>query len=260
MKLAVLGTAGYLPAAGRQTMAFLLATGSESVLLDAGTGVARLLEPAISELLPAGRRLDILLTHYHLDHVVGLSYLLGLTADRAITIHAPAPPLTTSGPEGLTQLLSPPLFPLPIERWPMAVDVAPFCGPELAIGGLAMRLRRQKHPGGSVGVRIGDDLAYVTDSVIDPATVELVRGVKLLLHEVWLTEEEAAENDPALTGHSDAGAVADLARTAGVSRLWIVHHHPRRSSSDLVRMAESMQRRAGLPVEVPVEGRVYELA
>ena len=44
MKLAALGTAGYLPAAGRQTMSFLLATGTETLLLDAGSGVARLLE------------------------------------------------------------------------------------------------------------------------------------------------------------------------------------------------------------------------
>lgn len=259
MKLAPLGTAGYLPAAGRQTMSFLLATGAESLLLDAGTGVARLLEPAVAALLPAGQRLDILLTHYHLDHVVGLSYLLGLAADRPLRIHAPAPPLTAIGAEGISQLLSPPLFPLPVERWPMPVEIAPFSGPDLAIGGLRLQLRRQKHPGGSVGVRLGDALAYVTDTVIDPATADFVRGVRLLLHEVWLTAEEAAESDPAPTGHSHADAVADLARAAGVGRLWIVHHHPRRSAEDLARMAAAMQRRAGLPVEVPVEGEVYEV-
>jgi ribonuclease BN (tRNA processing enzyme) len=259
LKLAPLGTAGYLPAAGRQTMSFLLATESDSLLLDAGTGVARLLEPAVAALLPAGRRLEVLLSHYHLDHVVGLSYLLGLAADRSIRIHAPAPPLTVGGPEGIAQLLSPPLFPLPVERWPMAVEIVPVNGAELAIGGLRLRLRRQKHPGGSIGIRIGDTLAYVTDTVIDPATVEFVRGVKLLLHEVWLTAEEAAESDPSPTGHSDAGAVADLARAAGVGRLWVVHHHPRRSAAELARMATAMQLRAGLPVEVPVEGEVYEL-
>lgn len=259
MKLAALGTAGYLPAAGRQTMSFLLSDDSEALLLDAGTGVARLLEPQIARLLPAGRRLDVLLSHYHLDHVVGLSYLLGLAADRPIRIHAPAPPLTTGGPEGIAQLLSPPLFPLPVERWPMAVEIAPYTGPEVEIGSLRLTVRRQRHPGGSVGVRLGDALAYVTDTVIDAATADFVRGVRLLLHEVWLTEEEAATNDPAASGHSHAGAVADLARAAGVARLWIVHHHPRRTSSELAQMAAEMSARAGLRVEVPVEGEVYEL-
>ena len=108
-------------------------------------------------------------------------------------------------------------------------------------------------------MRIGDALAYVTDTVIDPATADFVRGVKLLLHEVWLTAAEVAESDPASSGHSDADAVADLARAAGVGRLWIVHHHPRRSAAELARMAGAMQQRAGLPVEVPVEGEVYEL-
>ncbi len=82
----------------------------------------------------------------------------------AIRIHAPAPPLTAFGPEGIAQLLQPPLFPLPIERWPMPVEIVPYSGPELEIGELRLRLRRQKHPGGSVGVRIGDALAYVTDT------------------------------------------------------------------------------------------------
>lgn len=259
MKLAALGTAGYLPAAGRQTMSFLLAGDSEALLLDAGTGVARLLEPQVARLLPAGRRLDVVLSHYHLDHVVGLSYLLGLAADRPIRIHAPAPPLTSTGAEGIAQLLSPPLFPLPVESWPMSVEIAPFTGPEVEIGSLRLKVRRQRHPGGSVGVRLGDAFAYVTDTVIDAATAEFVRGVKLLLHEVWLTEEEAATHDPSLSGHSHAGAVADLARAAGVGRLWIVHHHPRRTADDLARMAAEMSARAGMAVEVPVEGEVYEL-
>jgi ribonuclease Z len=259
LKIAALGTAGYLPAAGRQTMSFLLATDSQSLVLDAGTGLARLLEPEIAALLPPGRRLEILLSHYHLDHVVGLSYLLGLAADRPLRIHAPMPPLTDFGPEGLQRLLSPPLFPLPVERWPMAVEVVPMAGPTLELGSLRLKLRRQRHPGGSVGVRVGDELAYVTDSVVDPSTIEFVRGVKLLLHEVWLTAAEAAENDPGPTGHSDADAVADLARAAGVGRLWVVHHHPRRSADELARMAEAMQQRAGLPVEIPLEGEVYTL-
>ena len=70
---------------------------------------------------------------------------------------------------------------------------------------------------------------------------------------------DRAEADLAATGHSDSGAVADLARAAGVGRLWMVHHHPRRSTAELAGMAGAMQQRAGLPVEVPVEGEVYEL-
>ncbi len=259
MRIAVLGAGGYIPAAGRQTMSLLVATGETTLLLDAGSGVARLLEPAVRALLPPSRRLEVLLTHYHLDHVVGLSYLPGLANDRPVRIYAPQPPLTEFGPEALDRLLAKPLFPVPIARWPMPTEVAGYAGPELAIGELAIRVRAQRHPGGSVGVRIGDALAYVTDTVMDPATAEFARGVELLLHEVWLSEDEGARDDAAKTGHSDAAQVADLARRAAVGKLWLVHHHPRRSAQELAAMAARMTLRAGLPCEVPEEGRVYEL-
>ena len=58
---------------------------------------------------------------------------------------------------------------------------------------------------------------------------------------------------------ADRAAVVQRARAAGVGRLWIVHQHPRRSAAELAEMAGAMQQRAGLPVEVPVEGEVYEL-
>jgi ribonuclease BN (tRNA processing enzyme) len=260
MKLATLGSAGYLPSFGRQTMSFLVVDGETRLLLDAGTGLGRILEPAIAALLPPGERLDILLTHYHLDHVVGLSYLAGMSKERPLRIFAPKAPLVAAGPEAIDRLLSPPLFPVTMDRWSMPIEVVPYSATELAIGSLELRLRSQRHPGGSVGVRIGDRLAYVTDTVMDPATVAFVSGVELLLHEVWLSEEEAIVEEAAKTGHSDAGAVADLAREAGVGRLWVVHHHPRRSPADVLAMAERMAERAGIPVEVPVEGTVVELS
>lgn len=263
MRLVALGSAGYLPTYGRQTMSFLLVDDREEngtrLLLDAGTGLARIAEDGIAALLPPRQPLDLLLTHYHLDHVVGLSYLPGLAGERPLRIHAPAPPLVSIGPEALDRLLSPPLFPLTLDRWAMPTQVLAYSEPELEIGSLRLRLRSQKHPGGSVGVRVGDELAYITDTVMDPATTEFVRGVKLLLHEVWLSEEEAVTQDAARTGHSDAGAVADLARAAKVERLWVVHHHPTRSPEAVVHMAQAMARRAGIPVDVPVEGRVVEL-
>jgi ribonuclease Z len=259
LKLSALGAAGYLPTHGRQTMSFLLVDGETRLLLDAGTGLGRIIEPAIAALLPPGRRLDILLTHYHLDHIVGLSYLAGLSQERPLRIHAPAPPLVAAGPEALDLLLSPPLFPVTIDRWAMPVEVVPYSSTQLTIGSLTLRLRSQRHPGGSVGVRVGDRLAYVTDTVMDPATVDFVAGVELLLHEVWLSEEEAVVEEAARTGHSDAGAVADLAREAGVGKLWVVHHHPRRSPAEVASMAGRMAARSGIPVEVPVEGVVVEL-
>ncbi|KAB2958232.1 MAG: MBL fold metallo-hydrolase, partial [Thermoanaerobaculia bacterium] len=216
MRLLPLGTNGYLPGHGRQTMSFLLERGGEVLLLDAGTGVSRLLEPAALALLAGARRLDVVLTHYHLDHVIGLSYLPGVARDLPVRIFAPAPPLTEFGPEALAALIAPPFFPVTLERLAMPVEVRPYAGPELEAGGFRFEVRAQRHPGGSAGLRLGDELAYVTDTVCDPATVAFARGVGSLLHEVWLTDEESTRDAAARTGHSAAGEVADLARRARV--------------------------------------------
>jgi ribonuclease BN (tRNA processing enzyme) len=255
--LVPLGTNGYFPTHGRQTMSFLVAAPGAALLLDAGSGVARLTEPAVRRWLDGVERLEILLTHYHLDHVVGLSYLPGVLGSLPVRLHAPVPPLVALGTEALDRLLSPPLFPVPLHRWPLPVEVAPYSGTRLEIGPFALALRAQKHPGGSVGVRLGDRLAYVTDTVFDPATAEFARGVGTLLHEVWLDDTEAAAADA--SGHSSAANVAVLARAAGVGRLCPVHHHPKRDPEAIARLVDGMRAAAGCPVELLGEGEPVAL-
>jgi len=259
LTLVPLGTGGYFPSQGRQTMAFLVRSPGAALLLDAGSGVARLADEAVQHHLDGVERLEVLLTHYHLDHVVGLSFLPGVLGERSARVHAPVPPLVAAGTEALDRLLAPPLFPVPLHRWPIAVEVAPYSASRLEIGPFALSLRAQKHPGGSVGVRIGDRLAYVTDTVLDLATIDFVRGVDTLLHEVWLDDDEAAAVDAGTSGHSAAGPVADLARAAGVGRLCPVHHPPRRNEQGVERMAAAMGERAGCPVIHLREGEALPL-
>ncbi|HLE83398.1 MAG TPA: hypothetical protein VJG13_03585, partial [Thermoanaerobaculia bacterium] len=155
-----------------------------------------------------------------------------------------------------SRLIHPPLFPIPLPEFPMPVELERLSGETASIGGLEVRLRRQEHPGGSVGLRFGDALAYVTDTVADPGTADLVAGVRLLLHEVW-TE---AGGEAGSTGHSAADDVARIAVEGRVGRLMPVHHHPRSSQADLERLAEELARLApGVEVVLPVEGHVYEL-
>ena len=259
LRLLALGTNGYYPTRGRQTMSFLVLGRGAALLLDAGSGVARLAEPEARAALAGVARLEVLLTHYHLDHVVGLSFLLGVVRGLPLRIHAPAPPLTEFGPEVLGRLIAPPFFPLEFARWPMAVEVVPYGPGALEVGPVRFTVRAQHHPGGSTGVRLEDALAYTTDTVIDPATADFARGVDLLLHEAGLSDAEAARDDPGRTGHSAAGEVADLARAAGVGRLGLVHHHPLRDDAGIEAMRQAMERRAGCPVLRLEEGVAIEI-
>jgi len=259
LRLVPLGTNGYFPTRARQTMSFLLARPGAALVLDAGSGLGRLAEPEVRRHVESIERLDIVLTHYHLDHVIGLSYLPGLWAGKSVRIFAPAPPLVAGDSDALDRLISPPLFPVGFSRWPLAVEIVPYSGRELEIGPFALSLRSQKHPGGSVGIRLDDRLAYVTDTVLDRGTIDFVRGVGTLLHEVWLTDEEAALDDAGRTGHSAAGAVAAIAREAGVGRLVPIHHHPGRTAAEIREIVSSLASQAGCPVLLATEGEEIDL-
>src|SRR5262249_46591497 len=82
MKLIALGTAGYHPTERRQTACVLLP--ELGIVLVAGTGILRLRERL------ATTELDIYLTHAHLDHVAGLTFLLDVFSGKSmerVTIH-----------------------------------------------------------------------------------------------------------------------------------------------------------------------------
>jgi len=253
-----LGTNGFFPTYGRQTMSYLVRRDGVPLLLDAGTGVGRLLEQGTSRLLDGVARLDILLSHYHLDHVVGLSYLTAVAAKLPVRIWAPAPPLVDGDQRALGALIGPPLFPIEFCEFPSQVEVVPYTGETLQIDDFRLRLRRQSHAGGSVGVVIDERLAYMTDTEVDAGSADFARGVELLLHEVWVTQEEA-DRGALRRGHSTVEDVAALARAAGVRALMPVHHHPTRTPAALQQILESLAAHARLPVVPPVEGREHRL-
>jgi len=259
-RLVPLGINGYIPSFGRQTMSFLLLTGKEALLLDAGTGVGRLLEPTIIGLLRPYDCLNIILSHYHLDHVVGLSYLPGTWMRGVVRIYAPGSPFVEVEPdEALGRLLRPPLFPRRFEDFPTPVEVIPAKSGFLKIGNMSVQLHGQNHPGGSVGVRIGDGIAYVTDTPVEQTTETFVQGVKLLLHEVWLTDEEAERDEVEREKHSYVSGVAQIAKHAKVGSLMPIHHQPKRSDAEIHKLVQEMEALAGVEGVVPEEGRIYPL-
>jgi ribonuclease BN (tRNA processing enzyme) len=239
VELTLLGSAGYVPHGGRETCCALLREGGAGLLIDAGSGVRRLLdEPA---LLDGVTRLDVLLTHFHLDHTHGLFYLPVLPLPGRPAIFGPGAALYGRDTAAiLAELLSSPRAP-ELREIGDAQEAAP---PELHIAPFALRLRRQdRHAVPTLGVRLGESFAYCTDTAADPGTADFARGVSVLFHDVW--SSAAAPMD--VESHTTAAEAADIAAAAGVGRLVFIHRNPS-LADDAPLLAEANRRFAGCAV------------
>jgi len=215
MKLLLLGTSGYHPTDLRQTSCLMLP--EIGVVLDAGTAMYRIRD----HLQPSG--LDIFLTHGHLDHVVGLTYLFDILHQKPVEqaiVHGEAEKIVSIQ----RHLFAPELFPaMPPIVW------QPLAGPVKLRDGGMLRHFPLEHPGGSVGYRLDwpdRSMAYVTDTTARPgaAYINEIRGVDLLVHECYFTDEWASWAEK--TGHSCLTAVAQVAAEAHVGQLVLVHANP----------------------------------
>jgi ribonuclease BN (tRNA processing enzyme) len=260
MKLVPLGVNGFFPSYGRNTMSYLVLTEEEAIILDAGTGLSRLLEPRIKDLLRSHRSLNIFLSHYHLDHVVGLSYLPEVWDKRRIKLFAPSVPLVEADAAfAIERLLHPPLFSLTVREFPSNVELTPVTTLQLSLGKTKISIRKQKHPGGSIAIKLDNSIAYVTDTVVDLDSVSFLQGVNFLLHEVWLTDEEAKEDAIEAARHSYCGGVRKIAIQSNVKHLMPIHLHPKHDGEQLNQIAAQLQA-PDFKVILPKEGQTYEIA
>lgn len=222
MRLIFLGTTGYHPGETRHTACLMIP--ELGLVMDAGTGFFR-----VRDFLQTPELL-ILLSHAHLDHCVGLTYLFdvldGMPTER-VTIRGSQPHLDAVQ----EHLFYPLLFPVTLPHTFEAITNS-F---ELPGGGTAQVRHQTDHPGGSVGYRLNwpkRSLAYITDTIASPDNVAFFQGVDLLVHECYFAD---ADRDWAhKTGHSHTTAVAEAARAAGVGRLYCVHMNPRGPEPDAI--------------------------
>lgn len=221
MRVEFLGTSGFHPTEKRHTSCVLLP--ELGIVFDAGTGMFRLTSRLQT------KSLAIFLSHSHLDHIVGLTYLLPPLIDGTIeqaTVYGSARSINA------------------VQRHLFAEEVFPVAVPlkyvEVSERGTVpgegrLSVHAQPHPGGSLGYRIDwpdRSLAYVTDTTADGSSIEFVRCVDLLIHECTFRDDL---RDLALqTGHSHTTPVCELARDAGVKRLVLTHFDPYAALEDPV--------------------------
>ncbi len=221
------------------------------LILDAGTGLRPLGDRLVEE--PA-RRIDLLLTHLHVDHLEGLGAFAPIwRADTELHIWGPSSPVASLD-DRVATYFSPPLFPVHLSQVPAEVVFHDTPWGAWTLGGARILSAPILHPGPTVGYRIEaatSTLAYVTDhepalgtdlSRVAPEWIsghELAAGADLLIHDCQYTETEYP--DRLGWGHTSTAQLAVFARRADVDRLLLFHHDPSHGDDDLDAMQDRVR-------------------
>ncbi len=242
------------------------------LVLDAGTGIRRL----AATIPESVRRVDILLTHLHMDHIQGLGFFAPLHR-HDVEVHIWGPGSATLRLQArLMRYLSPPLFPVSLSELPCKLIFHDISSRDIDIGEFRIRSALVCHPGPTVGYRIsapeGGVLTYLPDH--EPALAALrfpslprewtsgatlAAGADLLIHD---SQYSAAEYPGHCGwGHSSLKQTLDFGTLTEVKQLVPFHHDPSHTDTDLDRlMAEAIeQTKPGYQVTPGIEGAVFEL-
>ncbi len=253
MKIKFWGTRGSIPSSGPETQYFggntscvTVATSETMIILDAGSGIRELGKQTMLASYP---RLDILLTHLHLDHIQGLGFFEPLyNPEREIHIWGPTSFGTTLNAR-LNRYLSPPLFPVSIRDLPATLHFHELVGDPFTIGDIEIEADYICHPGPTVGFRMshqGRVVTYLPDH--EPAFgfenfptdgewtsgFDLAHQADLLIHDAQFSEEEYEKRIG--WGHSTFKHAIKFAQLTGVRELVLFHHDPAHSDQELERL------------------------
>ncbi len=237
------------------------------IILDAGSGVRGL--GADTQRL---ERVDVLLTHLHMDHVQGLPFLEPLL-DPDIRVDIWGPMSTTETlRERLARYISPPLFPVRLRDLENVWfhDVPPGL---FDVDTVSVTADLICHPGPTLGFRLeegGRTLVYIPDH--EPALgardfpgdpewtsgFDLARGADVLIHDSQYTDDEYLSRVG--WGHTAHRHLLGFAAMTGVERLVTFHHDPSHSDDVLDAIHQSLSEEAdGFEVVAGTHGLVVEI-
>src|SRR5690349_11498296 len=241
------------------------------LLLDAGSGIQGLNSSANVKI----SRIDILLTHLHMDHIQGLGFF-GPLFNPSSEIHIWGPAGNSQSVRGrLGRYFSPPLFPVYFRNLTCKLILHEIGKSSFTIGPFAIQSDYVIHPGPTVGFRIqhrrgvftyipdhefslgyniekGKDVKWVSGSA-------LASGADLLMHDAQYTKEEYESKQG--WGHSSMDDTIEFARLNEVKKLLLTHHDPMRTDEELNFIQKDLQQKhaGSVAFNMAVEGSTIEL-
>ncbi len=244
MEVTFYGTRGSCPCAGDayahfggNTSCVLIDDGGdEPLILDAGTGLRSLGADLAPGLAAEGRslRANLLLTHLHYDHLLGLPFFSPLhDASSLLEIYGPSQGERTLA-EVIKGAVGPPFFPVQMDDFYGEVRLLAVGDEPWKLGQAVVSAAPVEHSGPTLGFRVeigSSSVVYIPDHQapvdglsIQPEVLELCEGADLLIHDAQYDDAEFERKSD--WGHSTIAYAVHVAATAGVKALALFHHDP----------------------------------
>lgn len=226
--------------------------GEKRIIIDAGTGLIALGRQMLAHApfkddAVAKKRITILLSHLHHDHIQGLPFFAPVhRRDALLDLYCGNLPAGKAR-RALSAAFSPPLFPLSLPDMCAAIAVhdfrqgEPLALPHTGDAPLEIETAALDHPGGASAYRLthqGKSLVYVSDTRHDaprpaPRLIHLCRTADLVIYDTMFSKEQYERCQS--WGHSTVDAGVLLCQEAGAKALAAFHHHPEHDDEALLR-------------------------
>jgi ribonuclease Z len=225
VKMIFLGTAYSIPDLRHGNTQLAIQAGERTVLIDSsGDPIVRLEKAGIDPHAVT----DLVLTHFHPDHVSGVPLLLMdmWLMNRTRPLHVYGLAYTIDRVETMMQLYDwrtwDQFYPVTFHRIPDLEWTAVIQTESMQITSSPM-----KHFIPSIGLRIEfpelhTTVTYSADTAPCPQMVSLAKGADILIHEAT----------GASAGHSSARQAGEVAQAAGVKCLYLIHYPARETNPD----------------------------
>ncbi len=254
-RLIILGSAAIVPDMNHDNTHMVLEGQESVVLIDCGSNpIARLRKVGIDY----ERLTDMILTHFHPDHVLGVPILLNnmwfLGRQRALRVYGLHHCLNRV--EDLMLMFTwdewPDFFPVAFHKVLQRDNQLLLENNDFRITSWPVR-----HYVPTIGVRIenkrnGFVVAYSCDTAPTRSLIDLAHNADLLIH-------EAAGADG--IGHSSAEQAGEIAAEAGAKRLVLIHYEVfgRNGSVPTNHLVDEARRTYDGPVELAEDFAIYEV-